>query len=321
MTTLPGRRQIEEAARQTHDRMTESHRQTGEVAAPQSAARLSEMILGPVADLLGRRRLVIVAPGALQVVPFAALPSPGSGADPRPLIVDHEIVTLPSASVLGALRSRLAGRKPPPGLLAIVADPVTETRLSYARQEAAAILSLARGEQVLSASGFEASRALVESGRLRDYRILHFATHGLYDDLHPELSALALSTVDPSGRPVDGHLRAYEAASLDLRADLVVLSACHTAPGEEGLVGLTQGFLLAGAPRLLVSLWDVDDRATAELMKRFYAALLREKLPPAQALRQAQISLLHEDRWRAPYYWAGFVLQGEWRSPDHLPKH
>src|SRR6185436_8123987 len=226
-----------------------------------------------------------------------------------------------SASVLGTLRSRLAGRKPPPGLLAILADPVTGDRLPYARQEAAAILSLAGSQHVLAASGFKANRALVESGRLRSYRILHFATHGLYDDLHPELSALALSSVDSSGRPVDGHLRAYEVASLDLRADLVVLSACRTAPGEEGLVGLTQGFLLAGAPRLLVSLWDVDDRATAELMKRFYTALLREKLSPAQALRQAQISLLHEERWRAPYHWAGFVLQGEWRSPDHLPKH
>jgi len=335
VATLPGRQQIEAAARRTHDRMTESHRQTGEVAARQAAARLSRMILGPVADLLGHRRLVVVAPGALQTVPFAALPWPGS-PDERPLIADHEIVSLPSASVLGALRSQLAGRKPPSGLLAVVADPILGpdderfrtrqpfvaaagrgpalSRLPYTGREAATILSLAGTEPVLAASGFAASRSLVQSGRLRGFRILHFATHGLYNDLHPELSALALSAYGAGGLPVDGLLRAYEVSSLDLRADLVVLSACRTAPGEEGLTGLTNGFLLAGAPRLLVSLWDVDDRATSELMTRFYTALLREKLSPAQALRQAQLSLLREERWRAPYYWAGFIFQGEWRS-------
>jgi len=318
VATLPGRQQIEEAARRTHDRMTESHQQTSEVAARQAAAQLSRMILGPVADLLGRHRLVVVAPGALQAVPFAALPRPGAPdqeEEPRPLIVDHEIVTLPSASVLGALRSRLAGRKTPPGLLAVIADPAAGADLPYARQEGEAVLSLAHGEQVLAAFGPAASRALVQSGRLRRYRILHFATHGFYNDLHPELSALALSAFDAGGRPVDSLLRAYEVSSLDLGSDLVVLSACRTASGEEGLAGLTNGFLLAGAPRLLVSLWDVDDRATSVLMSRFYSALLRQKLSPAQALRQAQLSLLREERWHAPYHWAGFVFQGEWRSP------
>ncbi|HBL31329.1 MAG TPA: hypothetical protein DD490_31265 [Acidobacteria bacterium] len=317
VSRLPGRRQIEEAARRTHQRMKESRWQTGELAARQAAEQLSRMLLGPVADLLGRRRLVLVAPGALQVVPFAALPHPGEVAVARLLMEDHEIVTLPSASVLGALRARLAGRTPPRGLLAVLADPVREAGLPFARAEAGAILALAAGAPVLSASGPAASRSLVVSGRLRDYRILHFATHGLYDDVHPELSSLALAAFDASGRPVDGHLRAYEIAALDLQADLVVLSACRTAPGEEGLVGLTQGFLLAGAPRLVVSLWEVDDRATAELMQRFYTALLREKLSPAQALRQAQISLLRSQRWHAPYHWAGFVLQGDWRSADH----
>ena len=320
VTTLPGREQIEKAARQAYERMAESHHQTGEVAARQAAARLSRMILDPVADLLGRRRLVIVAPGALQIVPFATLPRPASGArEERPLIVDHEIVSLPSASVLGALRSRLAGRKPPPGLLAVVADPVPGPDaalrpLPFARREAEAILSLVGAERVLSASGFAANRDLVRSGRLRDFRILHFATHGLFNDLHPELSALALSTVDASDRPIDGHLRAYEISSLDLRADLVVLSACRTGLASgEGMIGMTQGFLHAGAPRLVVSLWDVDDRATSELMQRFYAALLRERLSPPRALRQAQLSLWRKERWRAPYHWAGFLFEGEWR--------
>ena len=326
VTTLPGREQIETAARRTWARLAESHQQTGEVAARQAAARLSQMILGPVSNLLGQQRLVIVAPGALQAVPFAALPrpvEPEGAVEPPPLIIDHEIVSLPSASVLGALRSRLAGWRPPPGLLAVVADPaLAGSRLPFALREAETIRSLAGGEKpVLVASGIDASRDLVRSGGLRDYRILHFATHGFYNDLHPELSALALSAVDPSGRPVDDQLRAYEISSLDFRADLVVLSACRTGfsgeTGGEGLAGLTHGFLQAGVPRLIVSLWDVDDRATSELMKHFYTGLLRQKLSPAAALRQAQISLLREQRWRAPYHWAGFLLQGEWRSSHH----
>jgi len=344
VATLPGRKTIEDAARRTYLRMTESHRQTGDVAVRQAAAQLSRMILTPVADLLERKRLVVVAPGALQLVPFGALPYPTvESAEGRPLVMDHELVSLPSASVLAALRSHLAGRKPAPGLLAILADPVTgpaderlpalhrvggpgpatggpalsPARLRYAREEAETILSLTGGEPTLSAFGFAADRNLVQSGQLRSYRILHFATHGLFNNLYPELSALALSAFDSSGHPVDGHLRAYEVPSLDLHADLVVLSACRTAlseEGSEGLAGLTNGFLHAGVPRLVVSLWDVDDHATSELMKRFYTALLRGKLSPAQALRQAQLSLLQEKRWRAPYHWAGFILHGEWRS-------
>ncbi|HYO14378.1 MAG TPA: CHAT domain-containing tetratricopeptide repeat protein [Thermoanaerobaculia bacterium] len=321
VTTLPGLRQIEDTARQTYKRMIESHRQTGEIAARQAAERLSRMILSPVADLLDRRRLVIVAPGALQTIPFAALPHPevGGGGEPRPLIADHEIVSLPSASVLASLRARVGSRRSPSGLLAVLADPVfgpSLQRLRYTGSEAKAILALAGGEPVLAAFGPDANRELVRSGRLNRYRILHFATHGLVNDFYPELSSLALSTVDAAGRPVDGQLRAYEISDLELRSDLVVLSACRTGLGKEvggeGLVGLTQAFLHAGAPRLVVSLWDVDDRATEELMKRFYTALLSEGLPPAEALRHAQTSLAREDRWRAPYHWAGFVLQGEW---------
>lgn len=338
LATLPGRARIEEAARRVHTGMTESQYQTGEVAARQAAARLSRMILGPVADLLDRPRLVVVPHGALQTVPFAALPPP-DGTD-RPLILDHEVVSLPSVSVLAALRSELAGRRSAQGLLAVVADPVlgpddprlgeirsasvvngrppSLPRLPYAGREAVDILSLAGSRrQVLAASGFAASRKLVQSGRLSGYRILHFATHSLFNDLHPELSALALSAFDEAGRPIDGQFRAYEVSSLDLHADLVVLSACRTALGREiggeGMVGLAQGFLHAGAPRLIVSLWDVDDLSTSELMQRFYKGLLRENLPPAQALRQAQVSLWKETRWHAPYHWAGFVLQGEWQ--------
>lgn len=149
------------------------------------------------------------------------------------------------------------------------------------------------------------------------YRVLHFATHGLLNSQHPELSGIVLSLVDERGRPQDGFLRLHEIYNLKLGADLVVLSACQTALGKEikgeGLVGLTRGFMYAGAPRVVSSLWNVDDRATAELMKRFYEAMFIQGMPPAAALRAAQTSLRREKGWAAPYYWAGFTLQGEWR--------
>ena len=128
---------------------------------------------------------------------------------------------------------------------------------------------------------------------------------------------LVFSQVDERGRPRDGSLYAHQIYDLSLPADLVVLSACRTALGKEirgeGLVGLTQSLFYAGAARLVVSLWEVDDRVTAELMVRFYRNLLQRGLRPAAALRQAQSSVRQEPRWRAPYHWAGFVLVGEWR--------
>ncbi|HEX6047098.1 MAG TPA: CHAT domain-containing protein, partial [Pyrinomonadaceae bacterium] len=149
------------------------------------------------------------------------------------------------------------------------------------------------------------------------YRIVHFATHGLLNSQHPALSGIVLSLYDEQGRPVDGFLRAHEIYNLQLNADLVVLSACRTALGREikgeGLVGLTRGFMYAGTPAVVASLWDVRDQATAELMSRFYEGMFKEGKRPAAALRAAQLSLSKEKRWSAPYYWAGFVLQGEWR--------
>jgi CHAT domain-containing protein len=126
-----------------------------------------------------------------------------------------------------------------------------------------------------------------------------------------------LSLVDQEGRPQDGFLRLNEIYNLKLNADLVVLSACRTAVGKdvkgEGLMSLTRGFMYAGAPRIIASLWKVSDEATAELMKRLYENVLERGMRPAAALRAAQISLWKENQWRAPFYWGGFVLQGEWR--------
>jgi len=123
--------------------------------------------------------------------------------------------------------------------------------------------------------------------------------------------------------PALGFLRLHQIYNLGLRAELVVLSACQTAPGRdlrgEGLVGLTRGFLYAGAHSVLASLWEVDDESTAALMKRFYHALLSEGRPPAAALRAAQLEMAHEKRWAAPFYWAGFILQGEWKATPPAP--
>ena len=340
---------------------------------------LSQMVLGPISAELGAERLVIVADGALQYVPFAALSvvsGQSSGAAPtagnklrptgnqqliieRPLILDHEIVSLSSASALAIQRQGLRNRKPAPNAVAVIADPVfsasderlgvrwktgaakhvqgngaantriiehladnsgsrlTIRRLKFTRQEADQILAEAPRGKNLRAVDFRANRALATGSELSNYRYVHFATHGYIDSERPDLSAIVLSLVDEEGKPEDGFLRAREIYNLDLPAELVVLSACETGLGREikgeGLVGLTRGFMYAGARRVVVSLWNVNDKATAELMARFYRGMLREKKTPAAALRSAQIEMSGQRQWQSPYYWSAFVLQGEWK--------
>jgi CHAT domain-containing protein len=283
--------------------------------------------------------------------------------DVSPLIVDHEIISSPSASVLALLRHEFAKRRPAPKTIAVIADPVytaedprvesgraqtkavpsyhsvpflgqgaatrdidrsaNETglgafrRLRFSREEADAITALVPARTELKALDFDASRETATSDELSEYRILHFSTHGLLNSQHPELSGLVFSLLDEQGRPKDGFLRVQDIFNMKLNADLVVLSACQTALGKqirgEGLVGLTRGFMYAGSPRVVASLWKVDDRATSELMKLFYRAMLLDGLRPAAALRAAQTSLSRQKGWEAPYYWAAFTLQGEWR--------
>jgi CHAT domain-containing protein len=189
-------------------------------------------------------------------------------------------------------------------------------RLPYTRQEAEAILALAPLRGRKAALGFEANRAAAMSEDLIQYRIVHFATHSFLDTTNPELSSIALSMLDRQGRPQNGYLRAHEVFNLRLGAELVVLSGCRTGLGKEvrgeGLYGMTRGFMYAGSRSVVVSLWDVQDQATARLMSDFYRGLLGPKRPnAAAALRAAQIAIWREGRWQAPYYWAGFVLQGE----------
>ncbi|MBO0783823.1 MAG: CHAT domain-containing protein, partial [Ktedonobacteraceae bacterium] len=275
---------------------------------------------------------------------------PSRPAYPTPLIVKHEIIHLPSASALAVLRRELTERRPAPKMVAILADPVFSLddsrvklagrhlaqdgnlsdltraindvrgdlkRLLMTREEAQAISSITPPDEQLEALDFHASRALCTSDALSQYRIVHFATHGLLDSEHPYLSGLVLSLVNEQGQPQDGFLRLPEIFNLRLPAELVVLSACQTGLGKEvkgeGLVGLTRGFMYAGAVRVMASLWQVDDVATAELMKRFYRLMLQEEMRPAAALRAAQIEMLKKTQWQLPYYWGAFVLQGEWK--------
>jgi len=189
-------------------------------------------------------------------------------------------------------------------------------RLPFTRQEAERILAVTPKTANLKAIDFRANRSLATSAELSQYKYLHFATHGLLDTEREGLSALVLSLVDEQGKPQDGFLRAHDLYNLNLPAELVMLSACQTGLGKEykgeGLVGLTRGFMYAGAARVMVSLWNVNDIATATLMKAFYKKL-KQGLPKDDALRQAKLELLRgqQQAWRHPYYWAPFVLVGE----------
>ena len=363
---LPGRAQVEGAAQRVYELLVAK----ADGLYPEALLNLSKMVLKPAAEQLRKTRLIVVSEGVLQYIPFAVLPDPISGqqqSSPQstsvPLILNHEIISLPSVTTLAVLRREASGRKAATKTLAVLADPVFEKddervkpttngqrreaqsgndnrvhktafsldlerstgdlglngfgRLALSRFEAESITKLASRGQPLKALDFTASRATATSGELEQYQIVHFATHSLMNNQHPELSGIVLSLVDEQGQPQDGFLRLYEIYNLKLAADLVVLSACQTALGREikgeGLVGLTRGFMYAGAPRVVASLWKVSDKATAELMRRFYQKMFIDGLRPAAALRAAQVSMLKERQWQAPYYWAGFVLQGEWR--------
>ncbi|HEY3570736.1 MAG TPA: CHAT domain-containing tetratricopeptide repeat protein [Thermoanaerobaculia bacterium] len=334
---LPGRARVEALARKVHEEMSrfdvEDRRQEGE-----DAASLGRLLLGPVAGRLAGKRLVVVPDGALEYVPFGALPSP-EDPEAAPLIEGHEIADLPSASALAVQRRLLERRPPAAKRIAVIADPVFDPRdprlaargvtrsangdppaferLPATRQEAEAIAALVPAGEATLDLGFDASLSHVLGDRLSGFRVVHFATHGVIDAERPALSGLALSMVDAAGHSQEGFLHLHDVYNLKLDADLVVLSGCRTALGKEvrgeGLIGLTRGFQYAGAPRVLASLWRVEDQATAALMTRFYRALWIDKLPPAAALRQAQLGVRGQRRWRDPYFWAGFVLEGDWR--------
>lgn len=389
---LPEREKIEAAARRYYELISarserpaasenalqkEARLKTADRQAAEASRALGEILFGRIKEKIGgKKRIVVVAEGALQYVPFAALSISEANS---PLVAEHEIINLPSASTLAVLRETTANRPAAGQTIAVFADPVfspsdprvtagrqrqqaknrqpgkqttaqssdnslaldepalrafeevseseaaSETgaaaiipRLPFSRREAEAVLRLAPSGAALKAVDFDASLAAVTGKNLAEYKIVHFATHGFLNSKNPELSGLVLSLVDRGGKETDGFLRLGDIYNLRLTAtELVVLSACRTALVKyisgEVLIGLARGFMYAGSPRVVASLWKVDDAATAELMKRFYDYLLNRKLRPAEALRAAQIEMSQSERYGAPYFWAAFTLQGEWK--------
>jgi CHAT domain-containing protein/tetratricopeptide (TPR) repeat protein len=319
----------------------------------------------PAAALVGDKRLLVVADGALNFVPFEALVA-ATGADYAQLpylVKTNEIVYAPSASVVAAVRqqSNSAAQTSARGVL-VVADPVfdaadaraqkatapasTETApamssavadvtLSNQASAPAAGMKLARLagtrteaqeiEKLARAAGFtpelwldlDASEQSVKTRDISKYRLLHVATHGLLDSERPQFTGVVLSLVGNRDGG-DGFLRTDEIFNLRLGAQLVMLSACETGLGKEkrgeGVIGLTRAFLYAGAPSVGVSLWSVADRSTADLMSDFYKRLLTKQSPtPPAAMRAAQQQMIAGKKYSAPFYWAPFVLVGDWR--------
>jgi CHAT domain-containing protein len=374
LTSVPlaPRADIERAARQVHARLADppvrSRSGEGAEAWRADVDELSRLVLPPPArGLLTRKRLLVVAPGALQYVPFGvlrvtertrthegAMPGSATREESEPLLERFEVLTAPSASIVATLRLEQAGRVPATRTVAVLADPVfdrndprvsararqaehggshpaleralrsiagpdgrTIARLPFSNREAEAIVASAQQGKALKLTGFAATREAATSPGLLDYQILHFATHGVLNTRQPDLSGVVLSLVDREGRAQDGFLRLHDIYNLKLGAEVVVLSGCQTGLGKElrgeGLVGLARGFMYAGARSVVASLWRVDDESTSELMQRFYRAMLKEGRRPADALRIAQLELSRSPRWAAPFYWAGFVLQGDWK--------
>ncbi len=268
------------------------------------------------------RRVFVSAEGALSYVPFA------------PLLPGREVVCLPSASTYGVLLEERA--KEGAQVLAL-GDPDTEAGadavahevyaagegrrrrgprlvpLPGTREEAKSVGDVTLLGKEASEGGLRGAlaRTAARNGR---WRAIHFACHGIVDPERPSLSSLALA---PDAED-DGFLTALEVLRMDLPCDLVVLSACETGRGKvvrgEGILGLTRAFMFAGAPRVICSLWKVDDEATRALMTRFYARWNPKdgsnRLGAAAALEAAQEFVRSQERWKHPHYWAAWVLWG-----------
>jgi CHAT domain-containing protein/tetratricopeptide (TPR) repeat protein len=328
---------------------------------------LYKAALEPAAAVIADKRLLIVADGALNYVPFEALVTSAASADYSALpylVKTNEIIYAPSASVVGAIRQQ--ENKTDGRAMLIVADPVfnskdtrarnavsspnAETRglgiqsaladvagedaaasaesskmvglplarLAGTRAEADQIAKLARasGTQADVWLDLDASEDNVDARDISKYRILHVATHGLLNAERPQFTGLVLSLV--GNKNEDGFLRTDEVFNLKLGSPLVMLSACETGLGKEkrgeGVMGLTRAFMYAGAPTVGVSLWSVADKSTADLMTDFYKRLLASQTAsPATAMRDAQLAMIAGKKYSAPFYWAPFVLVGDWR--------
>jgi CHAT domain-containing protein len=343
---LPSRRQLENMVTEWL-KLVSSH---GSAAGDKSAqlqhlsARLSCALLDDHVEA-NMERIVIVPDDGLSLLPFAALPENGCSRTPgEPLLVHHQITLTPSLSVF--LHEPAAESQKFRGEVAVIADPVFDVadsravalkikahnpvsqmesgpetgtelpRLINSGYEATAIRAAVRqatGDgKVFLAQGFDAKLETVLSPEMQGYRIWHLATHGVYDESIPEFSGLVFTLLQRDGSPRFGFLKAHDIARLNVPAELVVLSACDSAAGEnvngEGVMGLSYAFLHAGAKQVIATLWSVDDARSRELMVAFYRELMRNGRNTAEALRQSQLRLMRNRATSSPYFWAGFTL-------------
>ena len=332
-----------------------------------AANALYKVVLQPAAGMIGEKRLMIVADGALNYIPFEVLlktPDGGDFSSLGYLVKTNEIIYAPSASVVGAIKQQRT--KNASKAMLIIADPVFNSNDARAQKKTAAPASdaEARGLGISSAltdvSGSpppaqsaqmeglplarlngtrteadQISKLAKASGGQADvwldldanednlgtrdvtkYRVIHVATHGLLDAERPQFTGVVLSLV--GNKTHDGFVRTDEVFNLRLGSPLVMLSACETGLGKEkrgeGVMGLTRAFMYAGAPTVGVSLWSVADKSTADLMTDFYKRLFSsgEGTTSSSALRGAQLAMISGKRYSAPFYWAPFVLVGDW---------
>lgn len=271
-----------------------------------TARKLYEILIGPVADLIeGEGTLVIVPHGPLHYLPFNML------MDGDEFLIDrHAVVLAPSASALSYILEKGGAGG---GRLLALGDPETTLpELPAAREEVSAI----RGNFTESSvfTGGDAVESLLYGGGAQAADVLHVASHGLFYPDKPMFSALALSA--DKEKATDGFLQVHEIFGLNLaETELVTLSACETGlsaiSGGDELVGLSRAFVYSGAPRVIVSLWSVNDFSTGELMKILYGAM--DESGVAAALRKAQLELKSNPDLSHPFFWAPFQLIGDWR--------
>jgi CHAT domain-containing protein len=326
--TLPPRDEIERSIRAALEELRDPS-----VTAPKSLAPLTHALgIDAVSGLAGGLHLIVVPHGILYDVPFEVLP----GADGRPLIERFPISYAPSASTLAFFRTLPPPEKSATTLVAI-GDPVVRgggastTRqadlshvdllspLPNSRSEIRGIASLF-GSHVRVLEAAHATEAELFAGGADQAVMLHFATHGLIDEMRPERSGLVLTANPPRD---DGLLQTREIYGLTLHASLVTLSGCQTALGQnvtgEGMIGLTRAFFYAGARAIVASLWDVEDEATSRLMQQFYRNI-RDGEPIDVALQHAKLSFIKAGGHAArPFVWASFVVSGQARAKVDVP--
>lgn len=336
---LPSRRQIEDKTNVFYNLIVADKRDEQALLAKVSG-ELSNMLFGQLGYRITGKRLAIVAEGAMQYLPFSALRSANSPS--KVLADENEIVILPSASVLAQIRENSISAKTYSKTLGIFADPVFDEkdarikrdssqkpvahksiapqlpRLIASRQEALNISKFVDLNKFDLQTDFAANLENVTGRDTSDYRILHFATHGLLDTAKPADSGLMFSLFDEKGTQQNGFLNLDAIYNLNISSELVVLSACQTALGKdirgEGLIGLSRGFLYAGSRKIVASLWKVDDSATAEFMRLFYQNHLEKKMPVSAALQRSKLDMMKIPRYRSPFYWSAFTLIGDWRQ-------